>query len=125
MAGSLGGTAYTGAEPIYAADNLELLAVGGTLSVLGDSLLVTPPAGLRLVVRYLMYNPVADNTVNWRLGLLGVPLLKNTLVGMSVISRGFDYPGTKLRGAVGDGLYLVNANGTAINYTAFYTLEAE
>lgn len=123
MVGS--GTDATGADPIYAADNLELLALGGTLAVAGDNLLVTPPAGLRLVIRYLMYNPVADNTVNWRLGLAGVPLLKNTLVANSVISRGFDYPGTKLRGAVGDSFYLVNFNGTAINYTVFYTLEAE
>jgi hypothetical protein len=119
------GTLSTGAEPIWAADNLEVSVAGGTCNAVGDNLLVTPPAGQRLVVRYLMYNPELDNTVNWRLGPAGLPLLKNKLVGMSVISRGFDYPGTKLRGAVGDALYLVNANGTPVNYTALYTLETE
>ncbi len=122
MAGE--GTDATNAQPIWAADNLGVLFVGGTVSAVGDNLLVTPPANARLVLRYLMYNPEQDNTVEWRLGA-GLPILRNKLVGMSVISRGFDYPGTKLRGAVGDALYLVNGNGTPINYTACYTIEVE
>ena len=123
MAGE--GTGTTGATPIWAADNVEVLVAGGTASLVGDNLIATPPLGQRLVVRYLMYNPEQDNTVNWRLGLGGLPLLKNKLVAMSVISRGFDYPGQKLTGAFTESLYLVNANGTPVNYTALYTLESE
>ena len=123
MVGS--GTPATGADPIWAADNLEVTPAGGISNAVGDTVVATPPLGARLVIRYLMYNPEQDNTVHWRLGLAGTPLLRNKLVAMSVISRGFDYPGTKLRGAIDESLYLVNANGTPVNYTACYTIEVE
>ena len=99
---------------------IYLRVVGGIVSAAGDNTLITPAAGNRLTVHYLMYNPETDNTVHWKFGAGGTQQMRCKVPAESVISRAFS-DGLELRGGVGTPLILNLGTAGAVNYTVYYT----
>ena len=99
---------------------IRLLVVGGTVSAAGDNTLITPAAGNRLILHYLMYNPETDNTVHWKFGSGGIQQMRCKVPAESVISRAFS-EGLELRGGIGVSLILVLGTAGAVNFTVYYT----
>ena len=99
---------------------IYLSVASGTVSTAGDNTLVTPSAGNRLILHYLMYNPETGNTVHWKFGAGGVQQMRCKVPAQSVISRAFG-DAMELRGGVGLPLILVLGMAGVVNYTVYYT----
>ena len=99
---------------------IRLLVAGGTVSAAGDNTLITPAAGNRLILHYIMYNPETDNTVHWKFGAGGTQQMRCKVPAQSVISRAFS-DGVELRGGVGVPLVVNLGVAGIVNYTVYYT----
>ena len=99
---------------------IRVLVAAGTVSAVGDNTLITPAAGNRLILHYMMFNPETDNTVCWKFGVGGTQQMRCKVPAQSVIARAFS-EGLELRGGVGVPLILVVGTAGLVNYTVYYT----
>ena len=100
--------------------NRALTPLSGTTAAAGNTALVTPPAGMRLRVSYLSYNPSGAVGAAFRFGAAGGLFLYNDLaIGGGVVAKDFGDDRCVL-GAVDEALYLNLSGAVSTNWNIFY-----